>query len=143
MAIGVNSYSITQKEIMFDELIKNEPPAFRTALLKAKKLQNKGEISLAMDLLLDLANMYPHCKATFILLGNLYWGKDDLKQAQAYFRKAVELDPQWEIASLALYHTLWSNGLHEEALEEMKRFVQVGNSDEYDRILQAFADDGP
>jgi hypothetical protein len=88
--------------------------------------------------MVDISNRYPEEKVVFILLGHLYWQQSDLEHARACFQKATELGPGLEIASLALYHTSWSSGLREAALEEMKRFIQLSHSSKYDRILQAF-----
>jgi tetratricopeptide (TPR) repeat protein len=129
---------IESGNISLDDLIGNANTPIRTALSKAKALKMCGEISKALDFLVDISNRYPEEKVVFILLGDLYWQQNDLEHARASFQKATELDPRLEIASLALYHTSWSSGLREAALEEMKRFILISHSSEYDRILQAF-----
>jgi tetratricopeptide (TPR) repeat protein len=139
--MAVDNDSTKSEGPSLGDLIGDADPSLKAAISKAKDLKNRGEGSAAKDLLRDLARMYPEEKVVFILLGHLYWGEDDLAHAQACFQKATELDPALEIASLALYHTRWSAGQREEALEEMKRFVQISHSAEYDRILQAFREE--
>ncbi len=134
----MNDENIQSETLSLDDLMSNASPSLVAALTEAKNQKRQGESSAAMDLLKDLADMYPTEKVVFILLGHLYWEEDDLIHAQCYFQKATELDPSLEVASLGLYHTLWSSGLREEALEEMKRFIQISRSDEYDSLLQAF-----
>lgn len=58
-------------------------------------------------------------------------------EALSYFKRAVSLSPRSEKVSLGLFHCLWASGKQEEALEEMKRFLSLANSDEYVRILAA------
>jgi hypothetical protein len=43
------------------------------------------------------------------------------------FRKLVRLSPCSETASLGLFHSLWSLGREDEALEEIKRFQVLTN----------------
>ena len=56
-------------------------------------------------------------------------------EAVSYFKLAVSLSPRSEKVSLGLFHCLWANGKQEEALEEMKRFLSLANSDDYVKIL--------
>jgi predicted Zn-dependent protease len=111
---------------------------FNTRFRKASALRDKGEFSAAETILRDLLELRPNEKALWVVVGHLRWEQNDIQDAIKCFRKAVALDPALELASLGLYHTLWSSGQKEEALEEMKRFIQVSHSDEYDRLLQAF-----
>ena len=129
---------IESGHISLDDLIGDADSSLRVALSKAKGYKNSGELSKALNFLLDISKRYPKEKSVFILLGHLYWQQNDLEHARSCFKKATELDPMLEIASLALYHTRWASGQKESALEEMKRFVQISHSPEYDRILQAF-----
>ena len=126
------------KAISFDDLLATADESLKLAVVKVKSLKAEGRIAEAIDLLLDLGRMYPGEKSVFIALGHLYWIQDNLSDASSNFRTATELDPLLELASLCLYHTLWSSGRQEEALVEMKRFLQVSQSEEYDRILKAF-----
>jgi predicted Zn-dependent protease len=119
-------------------ITKPHDEAFNTRFSEASVLRDKGEFSAAEIILRDLLELRPNEKAVWVVLGHLRWEQKDLHDAIECFRKAVVLDPVLELASLGLYHTLWSSGQKEEALEEMKRFIQVSHSEEYDRLLQAF-----
>lgn len=136
--MAVDNGGFESQSISLDDLLGDADEALKSALSKARDLRNGGETSASMNLLLDLANMYPEAKAVFVLLGDLYWKQDDLAHARSCFQKATEIDPQLEIASLALYHTLWSLDFKEDALEEMKRFLQCSHSSEYNRLLQEY-----
>ena len=57
------------------------------------------------------------------------------KNAIPYFKKATELSPQSEKASLGLFHSLWNLDRVNEALEEVKRFQTLSHSKDYDEIV--------
>jgi len=137
----IGKHSTGSETPSLGDLISEAPAPAKAAILQAKALRNDGNRLAAKALLQDLADMYPDEKAIFVLLGHLHWDEADLVNAKTCFRKATELDPELEIASLALYHTLWSSGQEEEALAEMKRFLKVSHSEEYDRILQVFREE--
>ena len=53
-------------------------------------------------------------------------------------RVAVQLEPASERVSLLLFRVLWSAGERDMAFEEMKRFLAVGHSEEYSRMLEGW-----
>jgi len=48
----------------------------------------------------------------------------------------VHLEPESERVSLLLFRVLWSSGERDLAFEEMKRFLAVGQSAEYSKMLE-------
>ncbi len=56
------------------------------------------------------------------------------EEAAEGFRRAVELAPKSEIASLGLFHSLNRLCRKDEAKKEMERFQSIRASEEYERI---------
>jgi two-component SAPR family response regulator len=50
-------------------------------------------------------------------------------------RIAVQLEPASERVSLLLFRVLWSAGERDEALSEMRRYMAIGHSEEYSRMM--------
>ena len=87
-----------------------------------------------------LAKIKSNSASVHGLLGDVYWRLGRLKQAVQSFKRATELAPKSELASLGLFHILWESGKIERAKAEMKRYLAVGNSREYASMVpQLFA----
>lgn len=77
-------------------------------------------------------------KSTAILavLGDVCWDLGELENAVSIFKSAVELSPALEAVSLGLFHCLWKLEKRMEALEEIKRFQSISDSEDYRRIVK-------
>ena len=53
------------------------------------------------------------------------------------YKCAIKISPKSEHASLGLFHCLWDQGKTDEALEEMKRFMSISDSEDYREISKA------
>jgi len=58
-----------------------------------------------------------------------------LEDAEDAFRRVLQIDTDYERASIGLFHALWSQGRFDDAFEEAKRFVLLKPSKEYRRIV--------
>jgi predicted Zn-dependent protease len=110
-------------------------PSFAARFNTALKLRSRKNYEQAKELLLDLADENADSASVFGILGDVYWRLGSLPEAIQCFRRAVELSPTSELASLGLFHALWEAGQYRQAREEMKRFVSTSHSPEYARIL--------
>jgi len=70
------------------------------------------------------------------MLGHIYWRMKDLEMAISSFRKATELAPRSERASVGLFHCLWEEGKQDEAIDEAKRFMTLSDSQDFREILE-------
>jgi len=52
-----------------------------------------------------------------------------------YYYEAVEIEPEYELASKSLFHALWDLDRTDEAFEEVQRFVKVTGSEAYSEII--------
>jgi tetratricopeptide (TPR) repeat protein len=99
-------------------------------------LRNKQRTAEAIASLLPYVGILKRAAPGAGLLATLYWEQRDLKNAAKWFSQATNLAPQSEKASLGLFHSLWDLGNHDDAFDEMRRFLIVGKSSEYRRLLR-------
>jgi len=117
-----NKSQITEMERLFKEAI---------------ELRDIGNLEGASKLLLSMMKMYPDVPAIYLVSGGIYKNLEQLDEAVSCFRKAVQLEPKSELASLGVFHCLWQKEEYDDALHEMRRFLEAGGkSKDYDDIIQ-------
>jgi len=108
---------------------------------KAIQANRSGDTKKAIKLLEHTVAINP-CAPLFWYLGHLYSKLGDSERAISKHRKATELAPNSERASLGLFHALWSADQRGAALDELKRF-QTQNDwccQDYVEILQGISE---
>jgi len=102
-----------------------------------------GEYEKALSIRKSLEKKFPKHKLLMIALGNSYENLRQLKKAESYYRKAVELYPKEELASKFLFHLLWDDDeefweetRRDEAFEEMHRFQSISHCEDYMEIVR-------
>src|SRR5689334_17323389 len=108
----------------------------KTRFSEATRLKDNGEFPAAADILTELSQCDPTSPAILAVLGDVYWDMNRLSEAISAFRRALELAPGLEAASLGLFHCLWETNSRDEALEEAKRFTAVSDSESYRNVIQ-------
>ncbi len=108
---------------------------------KALILRGEGNYRAAKDILSELAKESPESFLVHLVLGHCYWKLGEIESAENAFQNAVVLKPLRRLASLGLFHSLWDQGKHENALMELKRFQTLSHCDEYFEMLLAAQDD--
>ena len=102
--------------------------------------KNKGDIGEAIRKAKLLADELPTDPAVCGVLASLYFQVDKFDESAVFFKKAVDLSPASEVASLGLFHSLWSIGKKEEALKEMRRYLEISESEEYKNLLSEISE---
>ena len=102
----------------------------------AIKLQKDNQLELARNLLLELAQQDPRSVRILAALGSVYYDLGAWDEAASVFRRGIAIAPTLEGISKGLFHSLWKLERRVEALEEVKRFQAVSNSDDYLRIIE-------
>jgi predicted Zn-dependent protease len=98
-------------------------PAMADLFQEAIDLNRADKAKDAARLLEKLVLEFPSHAALWGYLGGIY--RIDLKRplkALRCFRRATELSPKSERASLGVFHTLWELNRQDQALEEIKRY---------------------
>ena len=93
---------------------------------KAIPFRDKGQIQKAIEVLKNIIQQSPDYSLAYVILGGIYFDSDNYSDAIPYFEKAVKLTPKTELASIGLFHCLWSLGRNKEALKEARRYLDVG-----------------
>ena len=101
----------------------------------AIKLRDQGDLKGALQMLHSLDLEYPNHAPVLGLMGGIYFSLDNFERAKMILERVVVMSPHSELASLGLFHSLWKLGLRDEAFAEMKRFLAIADSDEYQELL--------
>jgi tetratricopeptide (TPR) repeat protein len=93
----------------------------------AIELRNKGQLRDSINVLSKILNEYPVDKKTYgiySVLGGVLADLGENEKALINFKKATELNPKSELASLGLYVTLAKLDRDEEAIHELIRYLK-------------------
>ena len=105
----------------------------------AIEFRNKGQLRDSVNVLSKILNEYPANKKTYgfhSVLGGVYSDLGENENALISFKKATQLDPKSELASLGLYVTLAKLKMDEEAIGELIRYLKVYPADLYKDTLE-------
>jgi VWFA-related protein len=134
-AINRDTGKLGDAEKYCREAIKVDPDLAEAHLRLGSVLQQRGgggrvkeaerELQWVVDqasdpFLLYLANLF---------LGDLYGSQDDVVAAIAHYRAAIEAEPRWQAAHIALSHALRAKGDRSEARRVMQRALRLPVND--------------
>jgi predicted Zn-dependent protease len=114
----------------------------KTTLDRSIKLIGRGKHREALRILNPLSRQHMRSAAVFGTLGRAFFEIGDMEKAGNAFRRAVDLNPKSELASLGLFHSLWGQEAASEAFAEMRRFLSMTDSTEYKTLLRDLAVEG-
>lgn len=113
-------------------------PLYNQALF----LRDTGRVKDAIKILKGLNKQYTDKAALIGTLGSLYFKAKEWKNCSDCLSQGLKLHPQSEYLSLMMFHSLWHLKKFDDALGEIKRFVDAnGYSKEYDLILKEIEGD--
>ncbi len=90
----------------------------------ARSLSEAGQHDDARMCLLEILKDDPENQTALIMLGGAYFSMKKYSEAEMVFERLVLMGPGIGEFSIALFNTLWKMDRHEEALEEIKRFME-------------------
>ena len=96
-------------------------------LKQARALAEAGKNEKARLLLLEILKDEPDNKTALLILGGAYFTADKLQEAEMVFERLILMEPGTGEFSIALFNTLWKQGRYEEAMEEIKRFMEIAD----------------
>jgi tetratricopeptide (TPR) repeat protein len=115
--------------------IKNDDEAY-DAFHESIEYEDAGNHEEALAIRKALVKFDPTRNRFLLVLGRSFENLGKLEEAEIFFRKAIRLYPDLELASKHLFHFFWDRGLTDEAFEEIKRFQSVSHSDDYMEIVR-------
>ena len=105
---------------------------------KARQLVEAGNNEKARLCLLELLQEEPDQQTALIMLGGTYFVSEMYTEAEMVFQRLVLLDPGMGKASIALFNTLWKMDRREEALEEIRRFIQHADQEAEQETIEQY-----
>ncbi len=114
----------------------NQIPEFESELKKAKALMSLNEYDKAIKILESLSIKHPDNSPVMGMLGEVHYMAGNLYEALPICQKAVELSPKSSAASMNLFFTQYEICDNFGAFSEIKRFLQIANEEEYDKIMR-------
>ncbi len=113
-------------------------PKLDEKIEKVLDLKKQGMYEDALREAENLIGKYPEIGSVYGLAASIYFELDRFEEAARKYKKATELSPKSEMASLGLFHSLWQIGSNDAAFEEMKRYMSIAESEEYNELLKNF-----
>ena len=101
----------------------------------AVEADEQNDTAFALQIMTAVVEEFPGLAIGHSYLGWIQSRSERHREAIDHCRTGVKLSPDSERASILLFRVLWSAGERDQALEEMKRFLAVGKSDEYSKML--------
>ena len=104
----------------------------------AFELKNAGKTEEAIALFKNIIKEYGESAVANGMIANLYYIKlHDHVSALPYAKRAVELSPKSELASMALVLCLFEHNYKDEINNEIRRYLRVGKKiDLYKTLLR-------
>lgn len=102
---------------------------------QALDLRGSGDHAAAVKILAQLISQDSNNIDALFLLGASLFSLDRSQEAARAFREVLKLRPKNEPASLGLFHSLWKLGDRQGAYQEMRRFLSIADSREYEQLL--------
>ena len=99
-------------------------------------LVGRGNVEEAIVWLTRLTKDSPNPAAAYLVLGDIIWGEKRLDEAEEVFQLAIKKHPKLEIASKGRFHALWESERYEDALAEIRRFMEISDSEDYRKIVR-------
>lgn len=93
-------------------------------LKHVRELTEAGRHDDARLCLLELLKDEPNNETALIMLGGAYFAMEKYSEAEMVFERLILMEPGRGQFSIALFNTLWHQERYEEALEEIKRFME-------------------
>ena len=109
-------------------------------LNKAKSLLEAGSGEEARIILLELLKDEANNPAALLMLGGSYFYDKKFAEAEMVYERLILAEPGSGMLSIALFNSLWNQGRHSEAAEEIRRFISVADKDQERETLEKYAE---
>jgi tetratricopeptide (TPR) repeat protein len=101
----------------------------------AVEADEQGDTAFATRIMTAVVEEFPELAIGHGYLGWILSRSGRYREAIEHGRVGIELSPKSERVSLLLFRVLLAAGERDSAFEEMKRFLAVGKSEEYSKML--------
>ena len=94
-------------------------------IIEARKLTRQGKMEEAIVLLQSIIRKQPDIVDAIFTLGNLYYRKRDFKTALKYFKRVLELKPDYNFAMLNILNCYRFLGEVDRGIAEAREFLKI------------------
>jgi tetratricopeptide (TPR) repeat protein len=101
----------------------------------AVEADEQNDTAFALRIMTAVVEEFPGLAIGHGYLGWILSRSARYREAIAHCRVGIQLSPESERVSLLLFRVLLAAGERDLAFEEMKRFLAVGKSEEYSKML--------
>ncbi len=108
------------------------------SLKNAKALLEAGKGEAARIVLLELLKNDPGNTTALLMLGGAYFYEKKFSEAEMIYERLLLAEPGSGMLSIALFNSLWNQGRHEEATEEIRRFILVADKVQERETLEKY-----
>lgn len=119
--------------VEYDEWLKM-PVELQSNLDNAKELLEDGNYRMAISILEDLRQHFPHMRMIQLLLGEAYGYNDNPQKAITVFKHLVKTDPHNVIFLGNLAYAYLTRGWHKKAVEVFKQATALDKENDWLRI---------
>ncbi len=109
-------------------------------LKNAKAFLEAGKSEAARILLLELLKDDADNTTALLMLGGAYFYEKKFAEAEMVYQRLVLAEPGSGMLSIALFNSLWNQGRHEEATEEIRRFILVADKVQERETLERYVE---
>ena len=100
---------------------------FEERLKKAKALLEGDKGEEARIALLELLKEDPKNPTALLMLGGAYFYEKMYAEAEMVYERLLQAEPGSGMVSIALFNSLWKQGRHDEAADEIRRFISMAD----------------
>jgi len=109
-------------------------------LKNAKAFLEAGKGEAARILLLELLKDDANNTTALLMLGGAYFYEKKFAEAEMVYQRLVLAEPGSGMLSIALFNSLWNQGRHEDATEEIRRFILVADKVQERETLERYVE---
>ena len=113
-------------------------PDMQEQLNLAKKASENGNEQKAQAILLEALRQEPHNIAGLLMLAGSMTQSEKYREAAVVFEQLSLMLPSSGEVSKGLFNVLWQQELFEEALEEIRRFIQAADPEEERDTIKSY-----
>ena len=109
---------------------------FKALFNKAIELRDSSLYKEAIDILNNLLKSGIYKSAIYGVLGGIYYDLKEYENSERCYQNVISVKPKSELASLGLFHSLFNLGKYKEAFNEMDRYLNINEPDNYRITIQ-------
>lgn len=111
---------------------------------EAITLRDSGQLDLAKNKLFNIILIYPEDEFLFdvyVILAGILYDQELFREALKYFKKSLELKPDYELASLGVYLSYTKLEEYDKAIRALDEYLSEYPADLYKTTLEELIDD--